>query len=96
MTIRGFGLADVKQRLRSCSCQSETEFWWAVSDENKASVTILYEIMIQEDKLMNLLEIKNLSKSFQKKKRVRSILNGLNVNFRGGEVAAKWLIWYTG
>ena len=44
--------------------------------------------MIQEDKLMNLLEIKNLSKSFLNKKRVRSILNGLNVNFRGGEVAA--------
>lgn len=72
----------------SCSCQYETEFWGVVSDETKASGTILYGIMIQEDKLMNLLEIKNLSKSFQKKKRVRSILNGLNVNFRGGEVAA--------
>ena len=35
---------------------------------------------------MNLLEIKELSKSFCKKKRVRDILKSLNAEFRGGEV----------
>ena len=37
---------------------------------------------------MNLLEIKELSKSFCKKKRVRDILKSLNAEFRGGEVVA--------
>lgn len=37
---------------------------------------------------MNLLEIKELSKSFCKKKRVRDILKNLNAEFRGGEVVA--------
>ena len=37
---------------------------------------------------MNLLEIKELSKSFCKKKRVRDILKNLNAEFRGGEVVS--------
>ena len=37
---------------------------------------------------MNLLEIKELSKSFCKKKRVRDILKNVNAEFRGGEVVA--------